>query len=150
MALQGVELENFFVALVLLGVPAGLYDGPLTYQFEAVEGPGHFFLWQADTGGLSVQVDTSDGIDASDNVALAAGGHSHHNWGFTAPGEQASWGATASGSAVCCERMAGDTRISVMGWRACARQSAVRCACARPSSVSTGSGWLIPSMLHCG
>ncbi|MCP5526815.1 MAG: TIGR03769 domain-containing protein [Verrucomicrobiales bacterium] len=68
------------------GVPVGVFNGSLRYQLEVVEGPGDFFLWQAEVGGFAVQMNTTDGIDASDVLELTAGGHSHHNWGFTQPG----------------------------------------------------------------
>lgn len=68
------------------GIAAEAYEGPLRFELRSVTGPGDFFLWQANAAGLDVQMNTEDGIDASDRVELPAGGHAHHNWGFTQPG----------------------------------------------------------------
>lgn len=67
-------------------VPSGLFDGPLRYRLIHVEGPGAFFAWQAGIGALNVQMNTTDGIDANDQIELLAGGHAHYNLGFNAPG----------------------------------------------------------------
>jgi len=76
-----------YLGLSTDGVPAGLYDGPLRYRLLSVDGPGDFYVWQAGIGGLSIQMNSRDGIDEQDEVLLLAGGHAHYNWGFTAPGK---------------------------------------------------------------
>ena len=69
------------------GLPIGSFDSPIRMRFLALDGPGNLFLWQTDAGGgLVFQVNTADGIDDSDAVSIAPGGHSHHNWGFATNG----------------------------------------------------------------
>jgi surface-anchored protein len=60
-----------------------------------VRGPGEFSMWVADFDDIRFHMSTVDGIDQPDTVALEdgddeywqfVGGHSHVNWGFTAPG----------------------------------------------------------------
>lgn len=66
--------------------PANVFVGPLDLQLLAVDGPGHFFLWQANVGALDILMNSRDGIGAEDHFALIIGGHSHFNWGFTSNG----------------------------------------------------------------
>ena len=62
-----------------------------------VEGPGAVFLYATDPfGNPTVFFNSGDGISQSDVFPLSAGGHSHQNWGFTAPGIYRV-GLTASG-----------------------------------------------------
>jgi surface-anchored protein len=69
------------------GLPAGLFLEPVQLRFRGCEGPGRLFAWQTDgVGGLAFQVDGTDGFDDRDAIPLPAGGHSHHNWGFTTNG----------------------------------------------------------------
>ena len=51
-------------------------------------GPAYFSLWQTGSGGaVSVWMSSFDGgITATDATWLIAGGHAHHNWGFTKRG----------------------------------------------------------------
>lgn len=51
-------------------------------------GPAYFSLWQTGWGGtVSVWMSSFDGgITATDATWLIAGGHAHHNWGFTKRG----------------------------------------------------------------
>lgn len=51
-------------------------------------GPAYFSLWQTGGGGgVSVWMSSFDGgISATDATWLIAGGHAHHNWGFTKRG----------------------------------------------------------------
>jgi surface-anchored protein len=56
--------------------------------FKGVEGPGDFIVYQSDMFGKPVVwFNSRDGLDASDVQQLAAGGHTHVNWVFTAPGK---------------------------------------------------------------
>ncbi len=63
------------------------FPEPITLRLTRVEGPGQFLLWQAgSSGGVAVQIDSRDGLSASDAITIPAGGHAHHNWGFTTSG----------------------------------------------------------------
>lgn len=78
-------------ALLYLGLstegmsPAIFPDGVALY-LRAIQGPGHVFAWQAGLGGLEVRINSRDGLDDSDHVAMPAGSHSHWNFGFTSNG----------------------------------------------------------------
>ncbi|MBM3883175.1 MAG: hypothetical protein FJ387_26250 [Verrucomicrobia bacterium] len=68
-------------------MPPGVFTGQLTLRLVAVDGPGHFFLWQADAiGGLDVRMNSRDGISEADRTPLALGSHEHFNYGFTTNG----------------------------------------------------------------
>ncbi|MBT5706404.1 MAG: hypothetical protein HOI66_08795 [Verrucomicrobia bacterium] len=56
-------------------------------QLIGVRGPGNVSLYSVDEfGEPSVFFNSGDGIDSSDSFPVSVGGHSHQNWGFTAPG----------------------------------------------------------------
>lgn len=68
-------------------MPPEVFTGQLTLRLLAVEGPGHFFLWQADAfGGLDVRMNSRDGVSDADRTELALGSHAHFNYGFTTNG----------------------------------------------------------------
>jgi surface-anchored protein len=49
--------------------------------------PGFFSVWQSGDFGPNVMMSSfSGGITSDDSLWVVAGGHSHFNWGFTAPG----------------------------------------------------------------
>ncbi len=77
-------------AVLFLGFSAGgagMFNGPLTVRLTKLEGPGRFYVWQADEfGGLSLKMNSADGIDSSDKVEVLAAGHDHYNWGFSTSG----------------------------------------------------------------
>lgn len=55
--------------------------GTVTITLLGFSGPGNFLLWQDDgLGGQNLFVDTANNLTA---FTLAAGSHSHFNWGFT-------------------------------------------------------------------
>jgi surface-anchored protein len=63
-------------------------NNTLTLTLVALTGPGNFVLYQTDPfGNPVVRMNSADGINASDAIELQAGGHTHANWTFTAPGE---------------------------------------------------------------
>ena len=69
------------------GIPSGVFQGPLTVQLKAVDGPGNFFLYQVDSFGVyDIQMNSADGITAADAHQQIIGSHEHFNWGFTANG----------------------------------------------------------------
>lgn len=64
------------------------WNGPLTITLIGMTGSGNFSLWANGVFGEPVVfLQTADGIGAGDVVSIEAGGHSHFNWGFTAPGD---------------------------------------------------------------
>ena len=68
-------------------LPAGSFNDPLSIQLTRVEGPGHFLVWQSTSfGSFDVKMDSRDGIGPNDRLTPFAGGHEHHNWGFTTNG----------------------------------------------------------------
>jgi surface-anchored protein len=66
---------------------AHVLEDPLTVSLAAVEGPGHFFMWQANQfGSLEVRMNSRDGIGEDDSSAPHIGSHEHQNWGFSTNG----------------------------------------------------------------
>lgn len=78
--------------LLYLGISAeriapGVFAGAPNFRLKHVEGPGHFFSWQANEfGGLDVKMNSRDGIQEEDKATPVISSHEHLNWGFTAPG----------------------------------------------------------------
>ncbi|MGC4044753.1 MAG: choice-of-anchor M domain-containing protein [Armatimonas sp.] len=54
--------------------------------FDGNAGTGQFSVWASGDTGPEVNFATMDGIDASDQLFLLAGGHEHRNFGFTQSG----------------------------------------------------------------
>lgn len=81
--------------MLYLGFSAeGLNVPPQTLELFArrIEGPAQFALWQFDsTGGLSVTLQSRDGLDATDRLELPTGAHQHHNLGLSKPGLTTVW-----------------------------------------------------------
>ncbi len=64
----------------------------IEFALLGVNGPGEFSLWQTDTfGNPKVIATTFKGFPGSEDVpdawSVSIGGHSHYNFGFTAPGD---------------------------------------------------------------
>lgn len=84
--------QNQFADLLYLGfsaeqIPAGVFNGPLSFQLKQMVGPGTFFAWQAASfGEFLLKFNTADGIGEADRTAPVIGSHEHFNWGFSAPG----------------------------------------------------------------
>jgi surface-anchored protein len=80
--------------LLALGIGAeevaeGIFvNDRLRVSLDAVEGPGHFFLYTVDGfGNPTVRMNTRDGADpALDFIEMQAGFHGDFNWAFTQPG----------------------------------------------------------------
>ena len=53
---------------------------------SSVTGPGHFFMWTTGAGTVNVDVNSADGLGASDFLDHPSPGHFHNNIGFSAPG----------------------------------------------------------------
>ena len=79
-------------------IESGIFENDVVaLNLVNVEGPGAVFLYATGTfGNPTVFFNSEDGISQSDVFPLSAGGHSHQNWGFTAPGIYRV-GLTASG-----------------------------------------------------
>lgn len=75
-----------FLGVSAAAVSAAVFPQGLTLHLRAVQGPGHFFAWQAGLGGLDVRINSRDGLDETDQLPLAPGGHAHWNLGFTSNG----------------------------------------------------------------
>jgi surface-anchored protein len=68
-------------------VPQDVFSDALTLQLKNVQGPGHFYLWQAgEVGGLNVRMNSANGITEEDRITPVAGSHEHFNWGFSTSG----------------------------------------------------------------
>jgi len=64
-------------------------DGPITFAFQSLSGPsgGVFSMWDFNQfGSLTPLVTSAGGFGLGNFVTIAAGGHSHFNYGFTSPG----------------------------------------------------------------
>ena len=71
------------------------FNGPLSFSLKSLDLPGRaatnlterFFVWQAGQfGDFDIFMNSTDGISALDAIALPAGAHAHHNWGFSTSG----------------------------------------------------------------
>jgi len=82
-------------ALLYLGISGeGLALSPqrLDLFLRRVDGPGSCVVWQFDgVGGLSISLNTRDGLTEADRFTPAVGGHEHHNWGFSTNGLYTLW-----------------------------------------------------------
>jgi surface-anchored protein len=62
--------------------PGDWVGGTVSLKLLSISGPGAFLLWQDDGfGGANVFFES-----AGDSFTLAAGSHTHYNWGFTEKG----------------------------------------------------------------
>jgi hypothetical protein len=84
---QSQEPNLLYLGFSAEGLPPGLLVNPLEIRVIRVSGPGHFFAWQADAfGSIALQVNSRDGLSASDAFRPSIGGHEHRNVGFTTNG----------------------------------------------------------------
>lgn len=67
--------------------PGDWVGGTLTLSLLSVSGPGSFRLWQDD--GFGGEVDFLNPAASINSFTLAAGSHTHYNWGFTELGDYA-------------------------------------------------------------
>jgi hypothetical protein len=69
------------------GLPQGIFEPRFDIQLVRLDGPGHFFVWQANSfGEIDMRMNSRDGIGIEDRVRPMLGGHDHYNFGFTAGG----------------------------------------------------------------
>lgn len=78
------DAANYGVPFLGIGLeeldPAD-WNGSLTLTLQGITGPGDFVLWQ---DGFSNSTIFADSVN--DSFTLAAGSHTHFNWGFTEKG----------------------------------------------------------------
>ena len=69
-------------------IPSGVFENDaVALNLVSARGPGNVSLYAVNAfGAPSVFFNSGDGIDGSDLFPVSVGGHSHQNWGFTAPG----------------------------------------------------------------
>ena len=69
-------------------IEAGIFENDaVDLRLKSVRGPGDISLYAVDAFGAPVvYMNSGDGIDTNDVFPVKVGGHSHQNWGFTAPG----------------------------------------------------------------
>lgn len=68
-------------------LPRELFAGRVEIRLLSLEGPGDFFVWQADQfGGIDMAMNSRNGITPEDRVSPLVGGHDHYNFGFSANG----------------------------------------------------------------
>jgi surface-anchored protein len=72
-----------FLGIGIEELAPGDWDGgTVSLKLLSISGPGDFLLWQDDgLGGANMFFDS-----AGDSFTLAAGDHTHYNWGFTEKG----------------------------------------------------------------
>jgi len=85
---QSQETGLLYLGISTEGIANGIFDGAPTIQLKRVDGPGFFFLWQADSfGNFNIRFNTRDGISTNDQTTPpVVGSHEHFNWGFTTSG----------------------------------------------------------------
>ncbi len=85
---QTANSNLLFLGIGAEEIGAGIFAGnTVTLTLTSISGPGNFFLYTTDGFGTpTVQMNSSNGLSSVDSVILAAGGHEHYNWAFTAPG----------------------------------------------------------------
>lgn len=85
---QNHDENLLFLGLGTEELAEGIFtDDQVTLTLKSVNGPGIFALFQtSEFGTPNVFMNSSDGIGSGDAVTLAAGGHTHINWAFSAPG----------------------------------------------------------------
>ena len=84
---QSQDPALVFLGFSSEGFPRDRFDGRLRLQLKEVHGPGSVFLWQADSGGgVTLRINSKDGLDANDQIEPLVNGHDHYNLGFTTAG----------------------------------------------------------------
>ena len=84
---QSQNVNLLYLGVSAEGIPAGVFNGPLSVQLKSLDGPGYFMVWQATgPGQYNIRVNTRDGISAADAFTPLIGSHEHFNWGFSSTG----------------------------------------------------------------
>lgn len=81
--------DRLFLGIGAEEIESGIFQNDtISLKFVGLEGPGHFAAYTVNGfGSPSVVWNSADGINASDVATVLAGGHSHYNYAFTAPGQ---------------------------------------------------------------
>lgn len=84
---QSQNVNLLYLGVSAEGVPAGVFNGPLSVVLKRFDGPGYFMAWQATgPGQFNIRLNTRDGLGANDAFAPLIGSHEHFNWGFSTTG----------------------------------------------------------------
>jgi surface-anchored protein len=84
---QTQEPQLVYLGLSAEKISASTFQNPVSISLLSVEGPGDFFLWQANQfGALEIKMNSRDGIDSTDRATPLIGSHEHLNWGFSTNG----------------------------------------------------------------
>lgn len=77
-----------FIGIAGAEIQAGLFsDESVNLELISVNGPGQFALYALDGfGNPNVFMNSLDGVTSADIFPIAAGSHTHLNWGFTSQG----------------------------------------------------------------
>ena len=72
-------------------ISASDLDGPITLTFQSLSGPsgGVFSMWNSTVSwsdSPTALVTSASGFNLANTLTIAAGGHTHFNYGFTTPG----------------------------------------------------------------
>ncbi|MCC9600318.1 choice-of-anchor M domain-containing protein [Stieleria sp. JC731] len=82
--------QSSSVGIPFLGIAAEELDATFssaTMTMTSFSGPGQFALWQTGgIGGTNVYWQSNNGLDVTDTLDVAIGGHDHYSYGFTAEG----------------------------------------------------------------
>jgi surface-anchored protein len=81
--------DRIFLGIGAEEIETGVFrDDRISLDFVGLEGPGNFAAYSVNGFGTATVVwNSADGFDGADRVLVLAGGHSHYNFAFTAPGE---------------------------------------------------------------
>lgn len=81
--------DRIFLGIGAEEIEPGMFrDDRISFDLVGLEGPGNFAAYSVNGfGSPTVVWNSADGLDGADRVRVLAGGHSHYNFAFTAPGE---------------------------------------------------------------
>jgi surface-anchored protein len=85
---QEENSELLFLGAAGDEIASGVFqDDQVALSLVNARGPGEVFFYKVDEFGIpTVFFNSRDGISESDLFPVPVGGHTHNNWGFTAPG----------------------------------------------------------------
>lgn len=84
---QSQNVNLLYLGVSAEGVPAGVFNGPLSVMLRRFDGPGYLMAWQATgPGQFNIRLNTRDGLGANDAFTPLIGSHEHFNWGFSTTG----------------------------------------------------------------
>ena len=84
---QSQNVNLLYLGVSAEGVPAGVFNGPLSVMLKRFDGPGYLMAWQATgPGQFNIRLNTRDGLGVNDAFSPLIGSHEHFNWGFSTTG----------------------------------------------------------------